>query len=299
MADQNKSFHDYVMTDLLRSVLNLTSRRMFSDYGLYQDDVMFGLIAKSTLYFKSDEQNRAHFIQHDSQPFSYRRKDGSMAALSFWEVPADILEDRITLEEWVEAAIAAARREKAKKEAQKNKPKEGFAAIKEKFHQLSAKEQDKLLLELYRMSIDTKTFLDSRLTGTVDGSTYLKEMQRETIGKVYRKGEPGTPSGKAVNQIINRAKKAGVDLQTMLRLEQLAYRGFVEFLNEYGGGPESFDELGCKHLEAYLTLVKAQIQNEAERERLFEEVRKYLQDKHNMITDYIYDSYEIVVGKPV
>lgn len=229
MADQNKSFHDYVITDLLWSISNLTSRQMFNGYGLYQDDVMFGLIAKSTLYFKVDEQNQARFVQHDSQPFTYRRKDGSSAVLSFWEVPADILEDRITLEEWTEAAIAAARREKAKKEAQKNKPKEGFAAIKEKFHQLSPKEQDNLLLELYHMSVDTKTFLDSRLTGTVDGSSYIKKMERETIGKVYRKGEPGTPSGKAVNQIISRAKKAGVDIQTMLKLEQLAYRDSSNF----------------------------------------------------------------------
>ena len=82
-VNSNKSFHDYVVGDLLYKVSNLHSRKMFSGYGLYQDDTMFGLIIQGVLYYKVDQQNQPKFIRRNSQPFSYLRKDGSKTALSF------------------------------------------------------------------------------------------------------------------------------------------------------------------------------------------------------------------------
>lgn len=70
-------------------------------------------------------------------------------------------------------------------------------------------------------------------------------------------------------------KKAGTSLDTLLNLEQLAYRGFMEYLHEYGGGPESFDDQACRHLEAYLRLV-LQIKDGDEKDKLIEQLRLYI-----------------------
>ena len=79
-------------------------------------------------------------------------------------------------------------------------------------------------------------------------------------------------------------------------LEQLAYRGFIEFLNEFGGGPESFDDQSCKHLEAYLQIVRdGQIDGE-ERARRYQELKTYLLAKNNMLTDSLDEAYESVTG---
>ncbi len=67
-------------------------------------------------------------------------------------------------------------------------------------------------------------------------------------------------------------------------------------MNEYGGGSDNFDEIACKHLETYLTLVKTQIHNENEQDQLFEEVRIYLKKLDNMITDYLDDTCKITTG---
>lgn len=118
-----------------------------------------------------------------------------------------------------------------------------FKKIKEKFNQLSQQEKDSFLQEIYNFSKDTKLFLENRLLGGND-DVFVRAMEKETIGKVYKSGEPGTPNGVKVNSIIAKAKKSGVGIDALIKLEQLAYRGFIEYLNEYGGGPESFDENG-------------------------------------------------------
>lgn len=297
MRAKTTSFQEYVVSDLLRDVPSLAIRRMFSGYGVYQGGVMFGLMSRDILYFKVDEQHRQQFERFDSRPFSYQCQGKQTKLISFWEVPADILEDRIALEEWAEAAIVAARREKAAKEAKKSQPKRGFNGIKEKFHQLSVKDKSVLLRDLYRMSPDTKALLENRLLGVVSNKQqYIDEMKRETIEKIYRKGVPGDPSGRAVNSIINRARKAGVDSGTMLVLEWLAYRGFQEYLHEFGGGPETFDQMACKHLESYLQLVRDVITDETEKRRRYAEVAKHVLDHDNMITDYAEDTFEGVVS---
>lgn len=136
------------------------------------------------------------------------------------------------------------------------------------FHELTDEQQNELLGDLYNYSNDIKLFLESRLGLEVNVEGLIKEMERETTNKIYRKGVPSTPDGRKVNAILAKARKAHIDIPTLLTLEQLAYRGFIEFLNEYGGGPDNFDEMACRHLEAYLTLVKMHIHDKTEQERL-------------------------------
>lgn len=170
-----------------------------------------------------------------------------------------------------------------------------FRRIQEKFNKLSASEKEALLKDAYLFSKDTKLFLEGRLPGT-GGAEFIRRMEKETIGKVYRKGTPGTPNGRIVNLIIARARKSNVNTMIMLELQKLAYRGFIEFLNEYGGGPENFDTMACEHLENYLSLAKFKIDDPAEQRKIFEEVEEYLNQKDNMPTDTLYDTYELMTG---
>lgn len=167
------------------------------------------------------------------------------------------------------------------------------------FHALPKFGQDSLLKDLYNFSDETRLLITNRLMGQADFSNLIHKMELETISKVYKKGIPGTPNGgRTVNAIISSAKKARAPVEVMLELEQLAYRGFIEFLHEYGGGPDSFLDLGPKHLEAYLRLVKQALPRDRQTE-IFEDVRKYLLKKDNMITDYTDEAFESVTGMRV
>lgn len=173
-----------------------------------------------------------------------------------------------------------------------------FKKVKEKFSQLSQQEKDNLLQDIYNFSKDTKLFLKNRLLVGND-NIFIKAMEKETIGKVYKTGIPGTPNGVKVNSIIAKAKKSGIGIDALIRLEQLAYRGFIEFLNEYGGGPESFDEMAVKHMENYLILVQDNTEGEKEKIDIFQNIKNYLLKKGNMYTDSLDDIFEEVTGIPV
>ena len=104
------------LLDMLSDLGDVRSRAMFGGYGIYHDDVMIGLIASGVFYLKVDDGNRAAFEAAGSKPFTYRRKGKDKAvAMSYWEVPVDVLENREDLCEWARDAHAAAIRSKAKK----------------------------------------------------------------------------------------------------------------------------------------------------------------------------------------
>ncbi len=169
-----------------------------------------------------------------------------------------------------------------------------FKQIKEKFNQLSQKKNG-FLQEIYNFSKDTKLFLENRLLGGND-DVFIEAMEKETIGKIYKTEIPGTPNGVKVNSIIAKAKKSGVGIGALMKLEQLAYRGFIEFLNEFGGGPESFDAMADKHLENYLILVRDNIKDENEKNNIFQDIKEYFLKKRNMCRDTLDDTFEEITG---
>lgn len=173
-----------------------------------------------------------------------------------------------------------------------------FSKLSTIFFSQPKDKQQKILKRLYDFSKETKALLTTSLGFQEDSTIFINQMQRETIDRVYRKGIPKEPNGKIVNQILNNAKKAGVSLKTLLCLEQLAYRGFMEFLDEYGGGPESFDDQACKHLEGYLKLV-LQIEDQTKKDELIEKLRLYILKKDNMLTDDKDETFENMTGTPI
>jgi DNA transformation protein len=92
--------------DQLAGLGALRSRRMFGGVGLYCDDIFFGLIDDGVLYLKVDDTTRARYTRRRLKPFA---PDG-MPSMSYYPVPASILEDAGELVAWAREAVAVARR---------------------------------------------------------------------------------------------------------------------------------------------------------------------------------------------
>ncbi|HEY3137604.1 MAG TPA: TfoX/Sxy family protein [Blastocatellia bacterium] len=103
----SEEYLDYVV-DQLGSLGQIVSKRMFGGVGLYFDGLFFGLIAGDVLYFKVDDENRREYQDAGSKPFQpYGDESYSM---SYYEVPAEVLEDVDRLKTWARGAVAAAER---------------------------------------------------------------------------------------------------------------------------------------------------------------------------------------------
>jgi DNA transformation protein len=96
-------------------------RPMFGGAGIFRDDVMFGLIAKDTLYLKAGDANRSDFERLSMQPFTYRGKSKPIS-LGYYEVPAGVLEDPDEMSDWAAKAFATALSARKAKPARKRPP---------------------------------------------------------------------------------------------------------------------------------------------------------------------------------
>lgn len=102
-------YREWVL-EQLRPLGTVTGRSMFGAYSLYLDGVIFGLIDDDTVFFRTDDSNRAQFEAAGMNPFRPFGEDGS--AMKYHEVPAEVLEDRDRLREWALQAADASRRGK-------------------------------------------------------------------------------------------------------------------------------------------------------------------------------------------
>lgn len=99
-------FLQYVLEQLARAG-RLKSRRMFGGAGLYCDEVFFAVIDDDTLYFKVGDATRSEYETRGMQPFRPYR-DKPEVSMSYYTVPADILDDAEELVAWARRAVAVA-----------------------------------------------------------------------------------------------------------------------------------------------------------------------------------------------
>ncbi len=115
-------FKDFVL-DQLADLRGLTCRAMFGGYGLRYREVFFGIIHKGRLYFKVTPDTVESYRELGTKPFRVAK---TMTLKTYYEVPADILEDSAQLAEWAETASAAQRprpaRQRAASKARTSKP---------------------------------------------------------------------------------------------------------------------------------------------------------------------------------
>jgi len=78
---------------------------MFGGYGIYREGTIFAIIVDDTLFFKVGPLNLSKYEKAGSSPFTYEAKGKSKSvSMSYWLVPAEILEDAGKMTEWAEDA---------------------------------------------------------------------------------------------------------------------------------------------------------------------------------------------------
>jgi DNA transformation protein and related proteins len=100
-------FLAYVLEQLGR-IEGLSYRRMFGGAGLYSDADFFALLFADTLYLRVDDANRAQFTARGMQAFR-PYADRPQLSMSYYQAPAEVLEDAAQLARWAMQSVAAAR----------------------------------------------------------------------------------------------------------------------------------------------------------------------------------------------
>src|SRR5438067_13633208 len=99
VSDTFKAF----VLDQLEELGDVTPKSMFGGVGLYHRGVFFGLLARDTLFFKTDDRTRADYLRAGMKPFKpYLDKPGR--STSYYAVPLDVLESPPELAQWARKA---------------------------------------------------------------------------------------------------------------------------------------------------------------------------------------------------
>jgi len=91
--------------DQLRDVGDVTCRAMFGGYGLRAGGIFFAIIYDDQLFLKVSPATRPAFEAEGMGPF---RPTPKQTLKTYYETPADVLENRDELTRWAKRAIDAA-----------------------------------------------------------------------------------------------------------------------------------------------------------------------------------------------
>lgn len=99
----SEEYKEYIL-DQLSMVDLVHMKNMFGGIGIFCDGKMFGMIdGGGTFRLKADNSNRPDFEAAGMEAFEHK---GKKNAMPYWEVPANVVEDKKLLKEWAEKAIA-------------------------------------------------------------------------------------------------------------------------------------------------------------------------------------------------
>ena len=106
-SEQTQKLADHYV-DQLSDWAKITTRPLFGAVALYRNEHVFAMAWHGALYFKVDDASRSDYEAAGSQTLGYSTDGEDHALKSYWEVPADVLEDEEKLRDWVERAYQAA-----------------------------------------------------------------------------------------------------------------------------------------------------------------------------------------------
>lgn len=98
--------------EVFRQFGPITTRKMFGGFGVYHQEIMFGLVADDELYLKTDKHNLIEFTQRDLAAFVYD-KQGKPVSMSYHQAPEEIYDDPEVAVFWANLAFDAALRAKS------------------------------------------------------------------------------------------------------------------------------------------------------------------------------------------
>ena len=92
--------------DTLAGIGEITSRKMFGGYGIFENAVMFALVnPEGGIFLKVNESNISLFEKEGST---------SHGKMPYYEIPGKVLKDQALLVEWARDSIEIARLSKKK-----------------------------------------------------------------------------------------------------------------------------------------------------------------------------------------
>lgn len=102
----------------LDGVKSVITKRMFGGIGIYSEGVFFAVIDDDTLFFKVDEVLAKRHTSRGMPPFA--PIPGAKPMTSYYQVPADVLEDAHALARWANDSLHAIRSGPARKKGAKS-----------------------------------------------------------------------------------------------------------------------------------------------------------------------------------
>lgn len=98
------------LVELFAPVLPVQVRPMFGGHGLYGPEGIFAIDVEGELFLKVDAATRPLWEQAGSRPFTYEKKAGQQAVMSYFALPDEAYDDPDVLLRWVRLAREAAAR---------------------------------------------------------------------------------------------------------------------------------------------------------------------------------------------
>lgn len=108
-----KEFVAHVV-DLMQSTGPVYARSMFGGHGIYLHGLMFGLIADSVVYLKTNRETENEFRDKGLEEFTYNKK-GKEYRMSYYQAPEEALEDSEVMNLWANKAYSVALKAASKK----------------------------------------------------------------------------------------------------------------------------------------------------------------------------------------
>ncbi len=96
------SFLEFVR-EQLAPLGELRVKRMFGGHGIYRGEAFFAIVHRGRLFFRTDPADRVHYAARGSCEFKPSR---TQTLGTYWEVPADVLEDPELVLKWARKAAA-------------------------------------------------------------------------------------------------------------------------------------------------------------------------------------------------
>ena len=116
----SRDYLQYVL-EQLAGLGELRSRRMFGAAGLYCAEVFFAIVSDDTLYLRVDDSNREDFTARGMAPFR-PYADRPEVSMTYYAVPAEVLEDGAALVSWGQRSLAGAARSPPGKKPRRGGP---------------------------------------------------------------------------------------------------------------------------------------------------------------------------------
>lgn len=103
------------LADRIQDMGQIDVKRFFGGAALVADGVQFAFVMKGSLYLRADDGSRAAFEALGAAPFTYAGNARRVTVPTYYEAPAEILEDEVQFPVWVRRAHAAALAERPAK----------------------------------------------------------------------------------------------------------------------------------------------------------------------------------------